>query len=55
MGISLGIVGLGSYGAAFAGRFKSHPAVDRIALCEREPERIEALAKQESFGDKFDE
>ena len=54
MGISLGIVGLGSYGAAFAGRFESHPAVDRIALCEREPERIEAFAKQESFQDKFD-
>lgn len=55
MGISLGIVGLGSYGAAFAGRFKSHPAVDRIALSDREPERIEAFAKKESFQDKFDE
>jgi predicted dehydrogenase len=55
MGISLGVVGLGSYGAAFAGQFKSHPAVDRIALCEREPDRIEVFAKKESVQDKFDE
>ena len=55
MGISLGLVGLGSFGSAFAELFKSHPLVDRVALCDREPERIERFAKQESFQDKFAE
>ena len=53
MGISLGLVGLGSFGSAFADLFKSHPLVDRVALCDREPERIEAFSKKESFQDKF--
>ncbi len=53
MGISLGLVGLGSFGSAFAESFKSHPSVDRIALCDLEPERIEAFAKRESWQDKF--
>ncbi len=54
MGISLGLVGLGEFGSAFADMFKSHPLVDRVALCDREPERIDAFAKKESFQDKFD-
>ncbi len=53
MGISLGLVGLGSFGSAFAELFKSHPSVDRIALCDLEPERIEAFARRESWQDKF--
>lgn len=40
MGISLGLVGLGAFGSAFADLFMSHPLVDRIALCDREPERM---------------
>ena len=54
MGISLGLVGLGSFGSSFADLFKSHPLVDRVALCDREPERVEAFAKKESWRDKFD-
>ncbi|MCJ7751934.1 MAG: Gfo/Idh/MocA family oxidoreductase [Armatimonadetes bacterium] len=54
MGISLGLVGLGMFGSEFAGLFNGHPAVDRIALCDREPERLEAFAGKESFQDKFD-
>ena len=54
MGIRLGLVGLGSFGSAFAGLFKSHPLVDRIALCDREPERIAKYAENPSFQDKFD-
>ena len=34
MGISLGLVGLGSFGSGFAELFKRHPLVDRIALFE---------------------
>ena len=54
MGISLGLVGLGAFGSSFAPLFKSHPAVDRIALCDREPDRLKAWAERESFRDKFD-
>ena len=54
MGISLGLVGLGSFGSAFADLFMSHPLVDRIALCDREPERIQRFAEKESWKAKFD-
>lgn len=53
MSISLGVVGLGAFGSCFADLFKSHPLVDRIALCDREPERIEAFARKQSWRDKF--
>ena len=54
MGISLGLVGLGAFGTEFADLFMSHPLVDRIALCDLEPERIAALAEKPSWGKKFD-
>lgn len=53
MGISLGLVGLGAFGSAFAELFKCHPRVDRVALCDREPERIAQFAEKPSFQDKF--
>ncbi len=53
MGISIGLVGLGSFGSAFADLFKSHPDVSRIALCDREPERIAKFAEDPFFQDKF--
>ncbi len=53
MGISLGLVGLGAFGSGFADLFKSHPLVDRIALCDREPERIAKFANSPFFKDKF--
>ena len=54
MGISVGLVGLGAFGSSFVELFKSHPAVDRVALCDRVPERIKQFAERESFQDKFD-
>jgi predicted dehydrogenase len=54
MGISLGLVGLGSFGSAFADLFMSHPLVDRIALCDREPGRIAAFADKPSWRAKLD-
>lgn len=54
MGISIGLVGLGSFGSGFAELFKRHPLVDRIALCDREPERIAQFAELDSWRDKFD-
>ncbi len=53
MGISLGLVGLGGFGGAFADLFMSHPVVDRIALCDREPERIEKFANKDSWKGKL--
>lgn len=52
--ISLGLVGLGSFGSAFADMFHAHPTVSRIGLCDREPERIQAIVDREHFGAKFD-
>jgi len=54
MGISVGIIGLGAFGSAFADLFKEHPAVDRIALCDREPERVKKYIEDPFFQDKFD-
>jgi len=53
MGISLGLVGLGSFGNCFVPLFKSHPLVDRIALCDQEPERLKFWADKEFMRDKF--
>lgn len=53
MGISLGLVGLGSFGSSFARLFKNHPLVDRIGLCDLEPERIAKFADNPAFSNKF--
>ena len=53
MGISIGLVGLGAFGSEFAPLFKSHPLVDRVALCDQEPERLKFWADKEFMGDKF--
>ncbi|MCY3707272.1 MAG: Gfo/Idh/MocA family oxidoreductase [Caldilineaceae bacterium] len=53
MGISLGIVGLGSFGSSFADLFMNHPLVDRIALCDREPDRIARFAGLDHWQAKF--
>lgn len=53
MAISIGLVGLGQFGSAFADLFMSHPLVSRIGLCDREPDRIEKFAGKESWAGKF--
>lgn len=53
MGISIGLVGLGAFGKSFADLFMSHPLVDRIALCDREADRITPFAKKPSWVQKF--
>lgn len=52
--ISLGIVGLGSFGSSFVDLFAAHPLVNRIALCDREPERIAAMSKRAAVQPKLD-
>ena len=53
MGIHLGLVGLGSFGRAFADLFMSHPLVDRIALCDLERARIAPYAQKPAWQHKF--
>ena len=53
MGISIGLVGLGQFGSAFAGLFKSHPLVDRIGLCDREPSLLARFAGDPFYQDKL--
>ncbi|NLF29694.1 MAG: Gfo/Idh/MocA family oxidoreductase [Planctomycetes bacterium] len=53
MGISLGLVGLGAFGSTFADLFRRHPVVDRVALCDREPQRIRVFADRPDWADKF--
>ena len=53
MGISLGLVGLGSFGSSFADLFMSHPLVDRIALCDLEAGRMARFADKNSRRAKF--
>ena len=55
MGISIGLVGLGQFGSAFAPLFKSHPLVDRVGLCDMEPDRIAAFADNPFFGEESGE
>ena len=53
MGISLGLVGLGSFGTSFAKLFTSHPQVDRVGFCDLEAERVKKFAADPFFADKF--
>ena len=54
MGISIGLVGLGQFGRVFADLYKSHPLVDRVGLCDVEPDRVREFAGREDWQDKFD-
>lgn len=53
MGISIGLVGLGQFGSAFTTLFKSHPLVDRIALCDRDPEKLKKASEDPFLADKL--
>jgi len=54
MGISIGLVGLGSFGSCFAPLFKQHPLVDRIGLCDREASLLQRFADDPFYADKLD-
>jgi len=53
VGFSLGLVGLGSFGSSFAPLFAAHPAVNRIALCDTEADRVQKWAEHEALRKKF--
>ncbi|MCF7855227.1 MAG: Gfo/Idh/MocA family oxidoreductase [Candidatus Pacebacteria bacterium] len=54
MGISIGLVGLGSFGSCFAPLFKNHPLVDRIGLCDREAGLLKTFTDDTFYADKLD-
>ena len=45
MGIKIGLVGLGSFGSAFAPLFAAHPGVDSILLCDAEESKVKRWAE----------
>ena len=53
MGIKMGLVGLGSFGGAFAKLYKSHPLVDAIALCDAQEEKLRYWAENPDMQDKL--
>ena len=48
VGINLVVVGTGLWGKRLIPLFKLHPAVEQIALCDLNPEKLEAAARE--FG-----
>jgi predicted dehydrogenase len=52
MGIKIGLVGLGSFGTAFAKLFTSHPLVDKVALCDCEAEKIKKILSDPFMASK---
>jgi len=53
MGISIGIVGTGSFAQAFIPLFKAHPWVDRVALCDINPEKLKSSAKSHAISETY--
>lgn len=53
MGVSIGMVGLGSFGREFIPLFRDHPEVDRIALCDTRSDRVAACAKEFGISETY--
>ncbi len=54
MSISVGIVGVGSFGGQFVPLFRDHPLVGRIALCDIDGARLGRAAKQFEIAETYD-
>ena len=54
MGLKLGMVGLGAFGACFAPLFASHPLVDSIASCDLEADRLKKYVDDPLYTKKLD-
>jgi predicted dehydrogenase len=54
MGISIGMVGLGAFAQDFIPMFQSHPLVDRLALCDINPDKLSAAAKKHQVAETYD-
>lgn len=52
--ISIGMVGVGSFGQQFVELFKYHPFVSRIALCDIHKDRLAECAKKFNITETYD-
>ena len=50
--IDVVVVGLG-FGACFPSIYLDHPSVGRVGICEKDPQRIEAITEKFTFADVF--
>ncbi len=53
MSISVGMVGLGSFGPSFIQSYKAHPDVHRLALCDLHTDRLSKWAKQYEISETY--
>ena len=49
MGAKIGLVGLGSFGSMFVELFARHPLVDKLALCDAEPDKLKRWADRKDL------
>jgi len=54
MSISVGMVGLGSFGRHFIKPVKDHPEVSRVALCDLNPDRLAEQASDHDISETYD-
>ena len=53
MGISVGMVGLGSFGPSFIQSYKAHPDVTRLALCDLQSDRLSKWSEQFEISETY--
>ncbi|MCL4506403.1 MAG: Gfo/Idh/MocA family oxidoreductase [Chloroflexi bacterium] len=51
MGISVGMVGVGSFTQSFIPLFKAHPLVDKLVLCDLDATRFQSNAARYGIAD----
>ena len=54
MAISMGLVGMGSFGRQFVDLFQKHPDVSRFAICDIHAGRLAEVAKQHAIAECYD-
>lgn len=53
MGLGVGMVGLGQFGREFVSLFKRHHGVSRLALCDIDPGRLAAVAREHDIHECY--
>ncbi|HBN83135.1 MAG TPA: oxidoreductase [Clostridiales bacterium] len=57
MGVKIGVVGCGSFSRSFINLFKAHPDVEKIVLCDLDPEKVKQRGAEtgiENFSGSLD-
>ena len=53
MGITVGMVGMGSFGRAFVPLFRDHPSVSRLAVCDADPRLLAEVAERYGIAERY--